>query len=65
MTIIGRSMRKRQLKHCTHRILLRSLAAGSLILPGLLSDLLAADDRQPDPLAPKQPHFEPKAKRVI
>jgi hypothetical protein len=31
-------------------------------MPGLLSDLLAAED---DPLDPKKPHFSPKAKRVI
>ncbi len=44
------------------RAVLRSLVGGSLLLPGLLSELLAADA---DPLAPKKPHFEPKAKRVI
>lgn len=51
--------------YLTRRTLLRSLAGGSLILPGLLGDLLAADDRKTDPLAPKKPHHEPKAKRVI
>jgi len=30
-----------------------------------LRDLLAADAKSADPLAPKKPHFEPKAKRVI
>jgi hypothetical protein len=45
------------------REVLRSLVAGSLIMPGLVSDLLA--DSAADPLAPKKPHFEPKAKRVI
>ena len=41
---------------------IRSLAGGGLILPGLLSEMLAAED---NPLAPKKPHFTPKAKRVI
>jgi hypothetical protein len=52
----------------TRRRVLRSLVGGSLLLPGILSDLLAAD-RSPgeadDPLAPKRPHYEPRAKRVI
>ncbi len=43
------------------RSVLRSLAAGSLLMPGLLSHLLAEDD----PLAPRRPHFPGKAKRVI
>jgi hypothetical protein len=50
--------------HPTRRQFVRSLAAGSLIMPGLLSELLASESG-PDPLAPKQPHFAPKAKRVI
>lgn len=41
---------------------LRSLAGGGLVLPGLLSDLLAAEA---DPTAPKPSHFPGKAKRVI
>jgi hypothetical protein len=43
---------------------LRSLAAGSLLMPGILSELLA-ETSTGDPLSPKQPHFTPKAKRVI
>ncbi len=43
------------------RTFIRSLAGSSLILPGVLSDLFAADD----PLAPRAPHFRPRAKRVI
>lgn len=43
------------------RQLLRSLVGGSLLMPGILSELLAADD----PLTPKPPHFPGKAKRVI
>jgi hypothetical protein len=49
--------------------MIRSLVGGSLLLPGILSQLLADDAAEPhekaDPLAPKKPHFEPKAKRVI
>jgi hypothetical protein len=45
----------------TRRTALRSMIGGSVLLPGILSRLLAADD----PLAPKKPHYEPKAKRVI
>jgi hypothetical protein len=48
-------------RQVTRRAALRSLIGGSLVLPGILSQLLAADD----PLAPKRPHFAPKAKRVI
>lgn len=46
------------------RRVLTSLSAGSLLLPGLLSELLA-ESTDADPLAPKDPHFEAKAKRVI
>ena len=45
----------------SRRGFVRSVAAGSLLMPGLLSELLAADD----PLAPKKPHFPAKAKSVI
>ena len=39
---------------------------GSVALAALLADDgLAAADGPPDPLAPRKPHFEPKAKRVI
>src|SRR5438445_3412867 len=53
------------------RQLLHSFVGGSILLPGILSDLLAADNRRgtspaaADPLAPKEPHFTPKARRVI
>ena len=48
--------------HC-----LRSLAAGSLLLPGMLSELLADDTAsvQPGALSPRQPHARPRANRVI
>ena len=45
------------------RAVLRSFVGGSLLLPGLVSGLLAEDSS--DPLAPKAPHFHPRAKRVI
>src|SRR5687768_13323185 len=45
------------------REVLRSLVGGSLLLPGILSQLLA--ETASDPLAPKMPHHPAKAKRVI
>src|SRR5262245_46162480 len=48
----------------SRRTALRSMIGGSLLLPGILSRLLAADSPA-DPLAPKKPHYEPKAKCVI
>ena len=41
---------------------------GSLLLPGIVSELLADEAARPrdaDPLAPRPPHFPGKAKRVI
>lgn len=50
----------------TRRAALRSLVGGSLMLPGILSELLAAGEPPPrDPLAPRQPHHAGRAKRVI
>ncbi len=43
---------------------IQSLVGGSLLLPGIVSNLLA-EDGSPDPLAPKAPHFPGRAKRVI
>lgn len=43
---------------------IQSFAAGSLLMPGLLSQALAEGDVT-DPLSPKSPHFPAKAKRVI
>ncbi|MDE0593658.1 MAG: DUF1501 domain-containing protein [Roseibacillus sp.] len=48
----------------TRRHMIRSLAGGGLVLPGLLSELLADSTRE-NPTAPRPPHFAPKAKRVI
>ena len=47
----------------SRRAFVQSAVAGSLLMPGLLSELLAADGA--DPLAPKDPHFPAKAKAVI
>ena len=43
---------------------IRSLVGGSLLMPGIVSQLLAETEAD-DPLAPKAPHFPAKAKRVI
>jgi hypothetical protein len=43
---------------------IRSLVGSSLLLPGIVSRLLA-ESAPDDPLSPKQPHFPAKAKRVI
>ena len=47
------------------RTALRTLLGSSLVLPGILSELLARPGTPDDPLAPKPPHFAPKAKRII
>ena len=57
---------KRSPSPIPRRALLQSLVGGSLLMPGLLSELMAAAPAAPtNPLAPKQPHFPGKAKRVI
>jgi hypothetical protein len=54
---------------CTRRQAIRSLLGGSLVLPGIISELLAASEAMPaadiDPLAPRAPHSPARAKRVI
>ncbi len=49
--------------------MIRSLVSGSILLPGILSELLAAEGggllAPENPLAMRPPHFTPKAKRVI
>lgn len=47
----------------SRRQTIRSLAGGGLLLPGLLSEMLAAEPA--DPLAPRKPHHAAKAKQVI
>ncbi len=52
----------------SRRGVLRSLMGGSMLLPGLVSELLAEDSPRPvqaDPLAPRPGHFPGKAKSVI
>ncbi|MEZ6134896.1 MAG: DUF1501 domain-containing protein [Pirellulaceae bacterium] len=52
----------------SRRAVLQSLVGGSLLMPGLLGQLLAdpgSEANQTDPLVPKTPHFPAKAKRVI
>lgn len=49
--------------HRRHAI--RSLAAGGLLLPGVLSEMLATPADVSNPLATKPPHFVPRVKRVI
>lgn len=54
---------------CTRRQMVRSLVSGSLLLPGIISQLLGDEARgateEANPLAPKAPHFPGKAKRII
>jgi len=49
----------------TRRGFLRSAVAGSALLPGIVSQLLAEESDTSDPLAPREPHFAARAKRVI
>ncbi len=52
----------------TRRSVLRSMVGGSLLFPGILSQLLADDGTSStpaDPLSPHPSHAAPKAKRVI
>lgn len=60
------------MKNNTHydqsrRGILRSMIGGSILMPGIVSQLLAEDatSAPSDPLAPKATHFPAKAKRVI
>ncbi len=46
----------------TRRGTIRSLVGGSMLLPGILAQMLHAEE---DPLSPKAPHFPARAKRVI
>jgi hypothetical protein len=50
----------------SRRHFVKSAVASSLLMPGLLSELLAADAADAaNPVAPKAPHFPAKAKSVI
>ncbi|MEY3459469.1 MAG: hypothetical protein RL215_2626, partial [Planctomycetota bacterium] len=46
----------------SRRMMSGSMAAGSLLFPGILEQLCAESG---DPLAPREPHFAPRAKQVI
>lgn len=61
-------MKYQQIFDPSRRGLLRSLIGSSMLLPGIMSQLMAEDvpaSSASDPLAPKPTHFAPKAKRVI
>jgi hypothetical protein len=49
----------------SRRQVIQSAMAGSLLLPGMISELMAAEASPLDPLAPRRTHYAPKAKRVI
>ena len=55
--------------HPSRRQMLRSLVGGSLLLPGIVSQLCAAEEGGAstalNPLLPRPSHFAPRAKRVI
>jgi len=57
-------------RHLSRRQMVRSLLSGSILMPAVFSQLLAAEGRagalgEENPLAPRAPHFPAKAKRVI
>jgi hypothetical protein len=59
---------ERKVVQPTRRQIIRSLAGGGMLFPALLAEMLGAvpiENHTNNPLAPKKPHFEPKAKRVI
>src|SRR5262245_5314420 len=64
------SINKRDQLHTSRRAFIRSGVAGTLLASGLVSELLGASESSSasafvDPLAPRAPHFAPKARRVI
>ena len=67
--IVNRSMASHRGSNCScsRRSMIRSLAAGSILLPGIFQMLLGEESRGDaiNPLAPKLPLFAGKAKRVI
>jgi hypothetical protein len=55
---------RRMQPHFSRRQVLYSAVAGSMLMPAIVEQLLAESDPT-DPLAPKAPHFAPRAKNVI
>lgn len=56
------------MQNLTRRGIVRSMVGGSILLPGLVSELLANESGASgatDPLAPQRGHLAAKAKRVI
>jgi hypothetical protein len=54
------------MSNSTRRGVLRSMVGGSMLLPAMISELMADQSANPDdPLAAKATHFPAKAKRVI
>ena len=51
--------------HPNRRTFLRSFVASSILMPGILREFASAETALSDPLAPKPPHFQAKAKNVI
>lgn len=49
----------------SRRAALRSMVTGSVLFPAIVNQLASQGTAASDPLAPKAPHFEPKAKNVI
>ena len=50
----------------SRRQMIRSLVGGSVLMPGILSEMFSdAALGQGNPLAPRPSHFGPRAKRVI
>ena len=61
-------MKMESMNNLSRRGLVRSMVGGSMLLPGLVSELLAnvnGSNVSGDPLAPRHGHFPVKAKRVI
>jgi hypothetical protein len=54
-----------QSKSPSRRGVIKSLASASMLLPGMLHEMMASEANPADPLAPKAPMFPAKAKRVI
>ncbi len=53
------------MRYPSRRKFLRSAVAGSLLMPGILQQLLAEENATADPLSPQLSHALPRAKQVI